>query len=525
MPLPLPVTQAPDDQRLRVIRRSISGGMNNRQEGTVIGETQVTNLINVDIDVDGSSKKRKGTALLEDLGNDAGTGLFGFHPDGDANSLIATHGQKLENLDSPLSGSFAEDKTNYTSGKQFRFTKIFKSGTGDVLMASNGTDNVFEYDPSDYTSPTDLGDTNTSPPKTQVIATFRNRYWALKSNLLYYSDASPSDYSTAFDRTNNAYRVPVGTDRAASADNEISSAIVPLRDTGLMILGKEEVWALAPSSTPAATDLPQRMLSVGCVAGKTAKLVGDDVLFLAPDGVRGVFRTQQDKLQLGQSLPLSFPIKKEFDSLNWSVINKATAVWWNNRYLIAVPVDSVAYNNEVWVYYPATQAWAVYTGWNVADWAKIDIGGEDLLYYIDSNDGKIFRAFAEVDQDAGSDFEFTEEGRREDLGLPLQKKNGGEVFIKAKATGASSLTVDVEFDEGGYNNVGSLSMEGNTIDFTGWSFPMNFQDPNIVKGKFHIDSYGSWYNARIRITNTDSDDIELLERSIITYVDEYLDED
>ncbi len=524
MPLPIPIYQGTDDQRLRVIRRSVSGGINNRQEGSVIKDTQVTGLENVDINVDGSSKKRKGTTLLEDLGDNAGTGAFGFMPDGYANKLVVTHGTKLESLASPLSGTFTEHKTNYTSGKQFRFAMIFRSGVGDVLIAGNGTDNCFEYHPDTMTA-TDLGDTNTSPPKTQVLATFRNRLWALKSNLLYYSDAAPSDFSAAFDRTNNAYRVPVGSDRATSTDNERSGAIVPIRDMGLVILGKEQVWALAPSVVPAATDRPEKMLDIGCVAGKTAKLVGDDVLFLAPDGVRGVFRTQQDKLQLGVSFPLSYPIKDEVESVNWQYANLATAVWWQNRYLIAVPVDGSTYNNEVWVYYPAFQSWSVFTGWNVGDWAKIDINGEERLYYIDSNDGSVYRAFANVDQDNGTNFTFVEEGRREDLGLPLQKKNGGEIFIKAKATGSSSLSVYAEFDEGGYNNLGDLSLAGNLIDFTNWSFPMDFSDPNIVKGKFHIDSYGSWYNCRIKLENTSADDIEVLERSIVTYVEEYLDED
>lgn len=523
MPLPMPITNAPDDQRLRVIRRSISGGMNNRQEGTVIAENQVTNLLNVDIDVDGSSKKRKGTTSLEDLSNDAGTGLYAFQPDGWGNKLVATHGQKLESLVSPLSGSFTEEKTNYTDGKQFRFTTIFKSGTGDVMIAANGTDNTFEYHPNTMVE-TDLGDTNTSPPKTPVIATFRNRLWTLDSNLLSYSDASPTDFSAAFDRTNNAFRVPVGTDRAQSADNDRAGAIVPLRDTGMIILGKEEVWGLSPSVVPQATDQPQKIIDIGCVAGKTAQLVGDDVFFLAADGVRGVFRTQQDKLQLGQSLPISFPLKQEFDSINWAHADRASAIWWENRYLIALPVDSSTTNNEVWVYYPATNGWSVYSGWNVADWAKIDVSGEERLYYIESDDGEVLRAFADVDQDAGSNFAFTEEGRREDLGSPLQQKNGGEVFIKAKATGSSSLTIDAEFDEGGYNNLGTMSMSGNLITFP-VTFPVSFLDANIVKEKFHIDSYGDWYNMRIRVTNTSSDDIELLERSIITYVDEYADEE
>ncbi len=514
MPLPFNQYSGSDDQRVRVIRRSISGGINNRQEGNVLKENQVTSLVNVEIDVDGSAKKRKGTALVEDLGNDAGLGAYGFHPDGSANTLFVTHGQKIEDLAVPLSGTFTENKADYTTDLQGGFAKLYKSGTGDVLMHGNGTDNCFEYDPADYTSPTDLGDTNTSPPVTNVMAEFRNRWWMLKSNLLYYSDAAASDYSAAFNRSTNSFRIPVGTERA----------IVALRDTGLAILGQEAIWGLAPSATPAATDLPQKLLDIGCSAGKTAKLVGDDVLFLAPDGVRGIFRTQQDKLQMGQSVPLSYAIKEEFESINWSAANKATAIWFNNKYYLAVPVDSSTYNNEVWVYYPSFQSWSVITGWNVADWAKLDSNGEDTLCYIDSNDGSVYKLSDAVDQDAGSDFAFSIEGRKEDLGDILKKKNGGEVYVKAKATGASSLTVDFSIDESEYGNLGTMSLAGNLISFP-VTFPVSFSDPNIAKEKFHIDSYGGWYTGRIRLTNTSSDDIDVLETSIITYADEYADEE
>jgi hypothetical protein len=118
--------------------------------------------------------------------------------------------------------------------------KAYKTPTGDVVLLSNGTDNVQEIAP-DYTV-TDLGDTNTSPPKTKVLTSYRNRVWGLKNDLLYFSGAAPSDYAIAFDRTSNAFRVPVGEERF----------ILATRDAGLIIGGKEQIWGLNPSSVPVA---------------------------------------------------------------------------------------------------------------------------------------------------------------------------------------------------------------------------------------------------------------------------------
>ena len=62
-------------------------------------------------------------------------------------------------------------------------------GNGDVVLVSNGTDNVFEMHP-DHTFH-DCGDDNGAPPKTSVMTFFRNRMWSLLANKLYWSDALP----------------------------------------------------------------------------------------------------------------------------------------------------------------------------------------------------------------------------------------------------------------------------------------------------------------------------------------------
>jgi hypothetical protein len=363
----------------------------------------------------------------------------------------------------------------------------------------------------DYTF-ADLGNTNTSPPLSEVAAYFRQRVWVYDDDLLYYSTPYPADYSAAFDRTTNNYRVNAGLGRA----------IIPIRDTGLVVLGQDSVWGINPSVTPAATDKPEKLLEIGCVAGKTAVMVGDDVYYLAPDGVRGLFRTQQDKLQGGASYPLSYALKDEFDSLSWNYISKASAVYFDNKYFISVPVDSSAYNNEVWVYYPASGGWTIITGWSVADWAKLKVNGQELLYYIDSNDGSVYRAWTGY-SDNGTAINYLEEGRREDLSQPLVTKSGGELKVRAKSSGNYNLSVSANADEGGYTLLGLMNLTGNTVTLP-VTLDFVLSNPNIVEESFHLDGLGSWKNIQIKIQHNDTngtDDIKVYERSVITFADEY----
>lgn len=502
---------AMDDKEVFVIRRDYSGGQNNRIHGTNINDNQATVLKNVDIGVPGQRSKRPGLTLLQTIDVNAGLALFGYEPDGGTNLLVAVEGTTLHTH--PVSsGSFTARKTDFTTGLLATILKIGESGIGDVFVVGNGTDNWFRFEPGSLGSPQDLGNTNTSPPRSDVGLYYRNRFWVLDANNLYWSDAYDDDYSGAFDRTTNFYRLPVGSRKA----------LIGIRDLGIVALGQDQIWGINPSVTPAATDNPEKILDIGCSAGRTAVQVGDDIYFLAPDGVRGVFRTQQDKLQLGSSYPLSYPIKDEVDSLNWSQISKACAVYFDNKYFISVPVDGSTSNNEVWVYYPASQGWMVISGWNVSAWAKIKISGEERLYAIDSTEGSVYRAWYGY-SDNGDPINYIEESRKEDFKQPLQKKVGGVLKVRARATGAYTLTVSVSVDDGDYQTLGTLNLNGNAPALP-VNLPFNLVDSSIVQGVFHLDSLGEYYQLRHKIEHNDtngSDDITIYEANVTTFTNEY----
>jgi hypothetical protein len=464
-----------DDKQLFVIRKDYSGGMNNQQEGSVIGENQAILLKNVDLTVIGEIKKRPGLSLVEDLGNDAMTGVFGFDPANGVPELMVTHGTKLEGWIG--SGSFVERKTDFTSGTPVTLIKAGESGEDDVLLIYIENNNWFRMNQSHTFQ--DLGNTSgsgsDSPPLSSVAVYYRNRLWILKDNLLYWSKPFPADYSVSFNTNSDNFRLPVGEERF----------LIGIRDQGIIVGGKDEIWAVNPSVVPAATDKPEKLLDFGCVASKTAVQVGDDVLFLAADGVRGLFRTQQDKLQTGSSFPLSFPLKEEVDSINWAQIIKSCAVFFDNKYFISVPVDASTTNNEVWIYYPAFNAWVICTGWTVSAWGKLKLDGEELLYAVDAADGKVYQAWTGFD-DNGTAIDMDFQGRREDLGQLLLGKTGGDIRIKAEASGNYDITVQASFDNQGYVDIG-------TMNFTGESptlpvhLPFFLPGESVVEETFHLD--------------------------------------
>lgn len=400
-----------------------------------------------------------------------------------------------------------------TSGSQSGTHSIFRQSSyssGDCLFVGNGTDN-WQMMAQDYTF-VDLGTKNTSPPVGNVGTSFNSRLWIQVKNKLYYSLAFASDYSTAFDQTSNYYNIPIGTEKA----------ILAIRNEGLICFGSDKVYGLTPSTVPAATDVSQVLWTKGCVAGRTVCQAGDDIYFLSQDGVRGLFRSAQDQLQIGASNPVSWNIKSEFESLSWAYIDGACATYFDNKIFFAVPVNSSNFNNQVWVYYPATQGWMIITGWNVSAWAKVDINGQEILYATDSTNGKVYKAWKGFD-DNGTAISYQEEGKKDDLGQPLVTKWGGYLKIRAYSTGSYTINVFANPDDAGYTQLGTIITPGAGAGLP-LNLPFTLTNAGVTEASFPLDDLGPWKTIIVKLTHSvlNTEDIFIYERNMVTFPDAYL---
>ena len=520
--------RTPDDTQIYVVRRDISGGVNSKQHGSLIAENQVTVLYNADIGTAGQSSKRPGSVLIgNDLGSTTFADLHSYERQGYTDSLVVYDDINL--WDWIGSGNFLSATASaFTTGQtDVNILSAKESGLvpDDVILVSNGTDTIkrFHKDSTDVWAVQDLGSAtgaSASPPRSTVMAWYGNRIWILKNDQLFFSDAYDDDYSTAFDNVTNWFRVPVGAERG----------IVPTRDTGMIVMGSEAIWGLAPSATPAVTDKPEPIVTNrGVVSKKGWVNAGDDIYYFAQDGFRALKRTVQDKLQAGVDYPLSYYLKTEFESINWAYIDRLTMEYFDNKIFIGVPTGAATF--DTWVYYPASKSFMIITGWEPRNWVKYKVSGEERLYYAQHADSKVYRAwYGYTDEGTtttdGTAINYLEEGREEDCGQPLVKKCGGIIRIKALSSGDYDLTVYASIDDGAYVTLGTINLAGNSPTLP-VSLPFDLASANIVTEEFHLDSLGEWNQIKIKIQHNatnGSDDITILERSVITYALTYQDE-
>lgn len=518
--------RTPDDKQIFVIRRDMSGGINTRQQGSLIGENQATALYNIDLGTAGQCSKRPGSVLIgNDLGSTTFADLHNYERQGYTDSIVGYLGSDLwewigsGNWLSATASAFtaAQTDVNIISAKESGLIP------DDVILVTNGIDTIkrFHKSSTDVWAVQDLGSAtgaSASPPRSTVLAWYGNRIWILKNDQLFFSDAYAADYSVAFDNVTNWFRVPVGEERG----------IIPTRDTGMIIMGSEQIWGLAPSATPAVTDKPEPIVTNrGVVSKKGWVNAGDDIYYFAQDGFRALKRTVQDKLQAGTDYPLSYYLKSEYDRINWAYISRLTMEYSDNKIFISVPTGATTF--DTWVYYPQSQSFMVITGWKVRSFTKYKVSDEERLYYAKHADSTVYRAWTGHTDEGTTDINGTainyqEEGRKEDAGQPLVYKVGGEIEIRALASGDYDVQVYASFDDGDYILLGVLNLLGNTLVFP-YTFPVNFSDSSdIVSEKFHLDGYGKWRSCRIKLVHNETNsnnDITILERSIITYPNIY----
>lgn len=509
----------PDDQLIPKSRRDMSAGANTRMDALMLGENQAVELFNIDITVPGKRVRRRGSLVIaQEAGATEVCELFSFKIQGDTDQLL-----KVAGVDLKSSSNLTSWSTLYSSvsGTDVSIVQGKQSGLSpdDVCILQDGTSNA-RLIKTDGTI-TDLGNTNTSPPITTVGAWHQNRFWYLKNDLGYYSDAYDSDYSTAFDRTTNAFRIPVGEERM----------VVSTRDLGIIFGGSEQIWALFPSPVPAATDQPQPLLTnYGLVSKKGYCEGGDDIYFFSNDGLRALKRTIQDKLQVGVSYPLSYGLKDDFDDINWGRIDELSMTHFDNKVICSIPTGASDFMQ--WIYYTALGSCVRWGGEiNARCFAKHVVDGEERLYYGHYSNSDVYRyLYGFTDEGTsttnGTAIVMREVSRKEDMGMPLVMKDGGELEIRATKVGDYDLTVYAQFDDAGWYELGTINLEITGVTFP-TTFPVTFVDAGVAREKFHLRRFGKWRHMQYKIqitTSTSSDDIEVIESNITSYVDEYQEE-
>jgi len=197
-----------------------------------------------------------------------------------------------------------------------------------------------------------------------------------------------------FDLFWQSFRVGVG-------GNDKIVAVHPWVDNAVLVFCRKSIWIATISQTSSvngndfAIDTAVSRLDlltdeIGCAARRTICTAGQFIYFLSDSGVYRLDAKLDLKLR-GETKPLSDPIADQLQGLRADLVEYSTALYFDNRYFLAVPLaTAVDSNNGVFIYNQLNEAWEtrdIY-GVGVNDFLVADIN-ERRRVMISSQAGKL----------------------------------------------------------------------------------------------------------------------------------------
>lgn len=481
--------------KLRIARKYFSG-QNSYDQSNSIDPSKCALMENVLVNKAGEIVQRSGqTKVGSDitisgvsLTTNYCTGLGNYQISGSspvvvrkiANYLYRTSGASSA-LWTPISGA-----TILTSGAFANFKQgINKLYVGDNVNNIHSIDNSFNF--------TDLGDTSTSPPKTNIFEYHDNRMFYSKDDRIYYSDTiNPASVTKA----TNYFSALLGAKGQVKALNS-------LKEKDLIIFKENTTLRLNTNGTTPLSDWNLDIINskIGTSSPKSIVNVGDDLVFLSNEPqVRVLSKTQFNTLQIGV---LSKEVQNYLDDINWSAIDKAVAVYYDNKYILAIPTNTSTYPDTILIWdllatiestnrgIPGNSWTVIPKGtWNIREMTVSNYNVSPKLVAGDAVSQNIYDLFSGL-SDNGSSIAATVDFRTEDFNIEDTDKIFSHIF--AKFTGGEDSSVQFSYlindNTSGNTSPSSIKLIGNAPQLP-IDLPFDLNDKTVILDELYINKRG-----------------------------------
>jgi hypothetical protein len=224
---------------------------------------------------------------------------------------------------------------------------IWDSATAQFIAADQRYAN-----PSSGTALTYL--TNSLPPaefgfyyQNRVVAKYTNHQLVVSDILSFQTDVQF-----------NAFLINQG-------GNDIIVGCLPWIESQFLVFMRNSIYIafLDPRfdiTQPDRSQITVVTTELGCLARKTIVNAGQYVLFLSTKGIY-LLTPQLDLKVIGNTMPLSESISDFFTGIDYSIVSKSVAAYYDNRFFVAVPIEDAtnpsARNNRIIIYNNLNKNW------------------------------------------------------------------------------------------------------------------------------------------------------------------------
>jgi len=351
------------------------------------------------------------------------------------------------------------------------------------------------------------------PPALRLVRQFTNRIFAVGTgadrNTLYASDILDAE---VWKSTNS---IIVGGD-----DGEDIVAIQPFYDYEILVFKPNKIYLITadPTATTAA-GWTVRLLNdrIGCVSGRSVNFVNKDVFFLANDGIRSVARSIADDFYI-VGTPISEPVKNIIARINKNYVTLCNAAFYDNRYFLAIPLDTAITPSHILVYNALFNAFEGL--WSIAAARMVitnfstgfAVNSQKLAFGSPTSRVGHYLGYKDADSaDPTSDYvDYTSTGtytssvasKAYEFDDRIAQKFGSHYEIEFFNSGSTNASISMRRDTDGTtvgiaSNVDTRSAGGITLPFT---LPATLSAQTVKRIANSLRSYQKWRNMRMIVS-------------------------
>ncbi len=487
------------DELQKVRINLFDGGQNSFDLPSIISPNQGVLYENTVLNKKGQLFKRKGQRLFaSDVSNTAFTGVGTFYPDPNTSYILAASDVSIIRGDTEeLYWTTINSASPLTAGKNTEFLQA-----NDLCFILNGYNTTVNYNGSIW----DPGSTSTASPPVGTTAAWLRNYFFVAGNPTH------SDWIYFSNNLEPKLFTPTDVIKVNTGDGQKIIRLEPFKLNELVIYKQKSIFILDITGSTPLTDWTVQPItkSIGCAALRSVVNLGNDHWFLSsePFAVRSLTRTSYDKLLVDM---VSQPIQDIFDgtgttTINKNQIDKACAVLFDNKFILAIPTGTSTYNNLVVIYDFFTKSWYEITGWYPAGWVVFN----NNLYYIDATDGRVLQCFYGISGDVASGpivtsaseptvaIKFEYISKDIDFDNPENFKALDALEVEFEAVGSYNAEVYINIDNRGWQDIGSISLAGVTPTLP-VDLPIVLVSENLARKTFQLQKYGEFKKIRVRV--------------------------
>jgi hypothetical protein len=147
-----------------------------------------------------------------------------------------------------------------------------------------------------------------------------------------------------------------GQFRFNAGKSDFNVGMLSFSDDKLVVFNRNSIHIVVGNGD--LTNFKVQLLTdeVGLTAKNSVIQVGNQVIFLSDNGVYGLSFVDLYNLR-GNEVPLSESIQKTIDTINQAHVDKASAVYFDNKYYLAVPTGTSTVNNTLLIYNFLNKSW------------------------------------------------------------------------------------------------------------------------------------------------------------------------